>query len=362
MKPKGSKENRKAVNKSVRAGVIFPVARIYRYLKNRSANKLRISAVAPVYKAAVLEYLTAEVMELAGNMAKDGKRVRITPRDIYLATSLDQEFCKLLQNVTMPSSGILPRMYFTEPKPAIVQYCGAPPNNAPDTVPPPSTPKKKASSAPIKRKKSRKTRFTPKKKLKTSSKLPKKSGGLMVLSEKVLSKGQKLTVMQGNIVDVTADALVHPTNSGLALAGEIGKTLERIGGQTFVEEVKNLRKQGKLDNNAAIMSPGSNFSSKQVIHINSPTWKSPDPIKQLEEAINNILDFAANKKLKSIAVPSIGSGSAGFPKQAAAESILRTMGRYLRERPKSSLKQVYFVLFDEESVNVYIGELERMQE
>ena len=58
----------------------------------------------------------------------------------------------------------------------------------------------------------------------------------------------------------------------------------------------------------AIMSPASNFSSKQVIHVNSPTWKSPDPIEQLEEAINNILDFAAQKKLKSIAVPSIGSG------------------------------------------------------
>ena len=54
--------------------------------------------------------------------------------------------------------------------------------------------------------------------------------------------------------------------------------------------------------------------------------------------------------------------SAGFPKQTAAELILRTMGRYLRERPKSSLKQVYFVLFDEESVKVYISELERMQE
>ena len=63
MLPKGAKESRKAVNKSVRAGVIFPVARIHRYLKKRSANKLRISAVAPVYKAAVLEYLTGQNMD-----------------------------------------------------------------------------------------------------------------------------------------------------------------------------------------------------------------------------------------------------------------------------------------------------------
>ena len=49
------------VSKSNRAGVLFPVARIKRYLKQTILKK-RISAAAPVYQAAVLEYLTGNTL------------------------------------------------------------------------------------------------------------------------------------------------------------------------------------------------------------------------------------------------------------------------------------------------------------
>ena len=65
----------KGGSRSSKAGLQFPVGRIHRMLK-RGNYAQRVGAGAPVYLAAVLEYLAAEILELAGNAARDNKKQR----------------------------------------------------------------------------------------------------------------------------------------------------------------------------------------------------------------------------------------------------------------------------------------------
>ena len=100
----------RAVSRSAKAGLQFPVGRVARYLK-AGKYATRVGAGAPVYLAAVLEYLAAEVLELAGNASRDNKKTRIVPRHIQLAIRNDEELSKLLGTVTIASGGVLPNIH-----------------------------------------------------------------------------------------------------------------------------------------------------------------------------------------------------------------------------------------------------------
>ena len=106
---KGKASASRPVSRSAKAGLQFPVGRIARFLRSGRYGE-RVGAGAPVYMAAVMEYLAAEVLELAGNAARDNKKTRIIPRHLQLAIRNDEELNKLLSGVTIAQGGVLPNI------------------------------------------------------------------------------------------------------------------------------------------------------------------------------------------------------------------------------------------------------------
>ena len=106
---KPTEKKAKPTSRSTKAGLQFPVGRIHRLLK-RGKFAPRIGAGAPVFMAAVIEYMIAEILELAGSAATDNKKQRILPRHIQLAIRSDVELNKYMKGVTLHETGLVPHI------------------------------------------------------------------------------------------------------------------------------------------------------------------------------------------------------------------------------------------------------------
>jgi len=106
---KKAKKGKGERSRSMRAGVHFPVGRIHRYLKPYAPARGRVGGTAGVFLAATMEYLCAEVLELAGNVAAEYRTKRITPRHLQLAIRGDEELDHLIK-ATIAGGGVVPHI------------------------------------------------------------------------------------------------------------------------------------------------------------------------------------------------------------------------------------------------------------
>uniref|UniRef100_A0A6Q2WVD9 Core histone macro-H2A n=1 Tax=Esox lucius TaxID=8010 RepID=A0A6Q2WVD9_ESOLU len=364
MSARGGKKKTTKLSRSARAGVIFPVGRMMRYLRT-GTHKYRIGMGAPVYMAAVIEYLAAEILELAGNAARDNKKGRITPRHIKLAVANDEELNQLLRGVTISNGGVLPRIH-----PELLSKKRGSRVKVDTQV---TVPEKRAERVKSIKKPPRvsghdrvlKSTENDKETAVANSTVEDGPGdGFTILSAKSLFLGQKLSLTESEISKIgtiKVEGIINPTNAEMDLKEGVGNALEKAGGRDFLEAVKELRKaQGPLEVASVAVSQASGMPARFVIHCNIPQWGSEKCEDQLEKTVKACLSAAEEKKLKSVAFPSLPAGRNGFPKQTAAQLILKAISNHFVSATTSSLKNIYFVLFDSESIGIYLQEMAKL--
>ncbi|KAJ8348009.1 hypothetical protein SKAU_G00265980 [Synaphobranchus kaupii] len=231
MSSRGGKKKTTKTSRSTKAGVIFPVGRMLRYIK-KGLPKYRISVGAPVYMAAVLEYLTAEILELAGNAARDNKKGRVTPRHILLAIANDEELNQLLKGVTIAAGGVLPNIH-----PELLAKKRGTKGKLEAIITPP--PAKKSKTSPAKKSAAKKAgrKRGPGKAKKKQGEVSKAASadsttegtpadGFTVLSTKSLFLGQKLNLIHSeisNLAGFDVEGVINPTNADFDLKDDLGE-------------------------------------------------------------------------------------------------------------------------------------------
>ena len=176
-----------------------------------------------------------------------------------------------------------------------------------------------------------------------------------VLVERILSTGQTLQIVQGDITVDEVDAIVNAANEQLQHGGGVAWAISKRGGPTVQRESDEwVRNHGVVTHSHPAWTLGGLLPAKYIIHAVGPVWGDGDEDKKLSDAIAGSLRVADELKCKSISLPAISTGIFGFPKDRAAKIIFSAIETYFSEVIDSSIQKVRLVLFDDATVKVFL--------
>ena len=177
----------------------------------------------------------------------------------------------------------------------------------------------------------------------------------MVIMEFKVGKAT-LQLVMGDITDVEADVIVNAANSSLMGGGGVDGDIHRKGGSKILEECKRIRETewpDGLPTGKAVITSGGKLKAKYVIHAVGPVWFGGLHVEAelLKQAYRNTLKLAASKGLKTIAFPSISTGTYGYPIEEASRISLATVKTFLEKEDR--FERVIFVLHSAHDLEIY---------
>src|ERR1700745_4175486 len=163
-----------------------------------------------------------------------------------------------------------------------------------------------------------------------------------------MNLANRIDILQADLTEMNTDAIVNAANNDLQLGSGVAGAIRRKGGPKIQAECDEI---GTIPVDGAAITTGGELKARYVIHAASMELGGRTDALSLRSSTAHSLRIAAQKKLKTIAFPAVGTGIAGFPLKECAEIMLREAAEHLRG--ETSLETVYFVLFDEAAQGIF---------
>ncbi|HEX7735881.1 MAG TPA: O-acetyl-ADP-ribose deacetylase [Ktedonobacteraceae bacterium] len=168
--------------------------------------------------------------------------------------------------------------------------------------------------------------------------------------------GVVLTLQQGDITRVQAEAIVNAANSALAGGGGVDGAIHAAAGPGLMAE---CRKLGGCPTGSAKVTSAGNLPAKYIFHAVGPIYNErPEDEQLLRSAYQTCLNLAEEHQVQSIVFPSLSTGAYGYPLTLAAPIALTTVIEHLKK--PTTLRQVTFALFGSRAYNVFEQTLDKL--
>ncbi|NLJ98793.1 MAG: O-acetyl-ADP-ribose deacetylase [Tissierellia bacterium] len=163
-------------------------------------------------------------------------------------------------------------------------------------------------------------------------------------------RGVKISIVEGDITKIKADAIVNAANNTLLGGGGVDGAIHRAGGPTILEQCKKI---GGCPTGEARITTAGNMPSKYVIHTVGPIYDDGTKNEEqlLYNAYYNSLKLAKEYKLKTVAFPSISTGVYGYPKNKAGRVAIRGVMDFINN--ENDIEEIIFVLFSKDNYLLY---------
>lgn len=159
-----------------------------------------------------------------------------------------------------------------------------------------------------------------------------------------------LRLLQGDITTCDVDAIVNAANSALRGGGGVDGAIHKAAGPRLMEECRQI---GQCPTGSACVTGAGKLKALHVIHAVGPIWAggARREAELLASAYQSSLAAAEERKLRTIAFPSISTGAYGYPLESAAKIALETIVRHLSG--ESGLREVRIFLYRAEDLAIY---------
>jgi O-acetyl-ADP-ribose deacetylase (regulator of RNase III) len=166
----------------------------------------------------------------------------------------------------------------------------------------------------------------------------------------------RIVIQQGDLTEMDTDAIVNAANNDLILGAGVAGAIRRKGGDEIQRECEAI---GSIPVGFAAITGGGKLKARFVIHAASMQMGRATTAEALRGSTAHALRIAAERQLKSIAFPAVGTGIAGFPMKECAAIMLHEAAQHLKT--ETSIEKIFFVLFDEEACGVFERAWKRLQ-